>query len=121
MTLVRSAHGDVSINRNIVECKAITHNVINCLFGINRNIVECKGILLDRKSVHNRVLIETLWNVKEETQPGMDERVSVLIETLWNVKIVPLLPFLSVRPVLIETLWNVKHFAFYDYKNQRPY
>ena len=33
------------------------------------------------------VLIETLWNVKEDKQADVKKALSVLIETLWNVKI----------------------------------
>ena len=33
------------------------------------------------------VLIETLWNVKEDTITFSDESFFVLIETLWNVKL----------------------------------
>ena len=33
-----------------------------------------------------RVLIETLWNVKEEHKKRVRKQAIVLIETLWNVK-----------------------------------
>ena len=32
---------------------------------INRNIVECKGILVPGDQLRESVLIETLWNVKD--------------------------------------------------------
>ena len=77
------------------------------------------------------VLIETLWNVKEETIPGClrgQDRINrniveckdssraakwhpatvVLIETLWNVKTEYSEVFTVGEIVLIETLWNVK-------------
>ena len=99
----------ISINRNIVECKAAySRLLINQLavlietlwnvksdrtvkdicreFSINRNIVECKEhiriILISGK----RVLIETLWNVKVVGNPPELLLELVLIETLWNVK-----------------------------------
>ena len=97
---------------------------------INRNIVECKGILLDRKSVHNRcinrniveckdtrkllffldtfVLIETLWNVKTHYRRSLQTVAVVLIETLWNVKKIAVAACVCSASVLIETLWNVK-------------
>ena len=54
------------INRNIVECKEDCRICVwKWRLGINRNIVECK----ERYVLYNRfscsVLIETLWNVKE--------------------------------------------------------
>ena len=80
-------------------------------FSINRNIVECKDQIHEASRSLIRVLIETLWNVKQRRKrrrPADDEtsinrniveckdfhhsRVfqnpSVLIETLWNVKII---------------------------------
>ena len=53
------------INRNIVECKVRALNSYKkSRNSINRNIVECKAVksFIERNS--NRVLIETLWNVK---------------------------------------------------------
>ena len=55
--------------------------------GINRNIVECKadnGATWSALTVS--VLIETLWNVKEEADRAHSVCFAVLIETLWNVK-----------------------------------
>ena len=75
------------------------------------------------------VLIETLWNVKQEreekdmTLAGINRniveckdvtsswkilQVIVLIETLWNVKNGESLDVFTPADVLIETLWNVK-------------
>ena len=55
--------------------------------GINRNIMECKAAPVYTAEEYARVLIETLWNVKQlpvyDTMEGHD---FVLIETLWNVK-----------------------------------
>ena len=53
---------------------------------INRNIVECKGLLWTGFCRTGSVLIETLWNVKE--MESLINRCAniVLIETLWNVK-----------------------------------
>ena len=36
------------------------------------------------------------------------EEIGVLIETLWNVKNEDLIKILGLEEVLIETLWNVK-------------
>ena len=55
---------------------------------INRNIVECKARYGDAAGDFSPVLIETLWNVKEQTTSTSFKRNSVLIETLWNVKLV---------------------------------
>ena len=78
-----------------------------------------------------KVLIETLWNVKINSNSFSLNCFCVLIETLWNVKTDTLdwFAFLLMginrniveckgrfsnasinifRPVLIETLWNVK-------------
>ena len=56
---------EMSINRNIVECKAF---LSLCCFskvcGINRNIVECKARIQADPVLPYDVLIETLWNVK---------------------------------------------------------
>ena len=56
----------LSINRNIVECKDISSAILCCYkTSINRNIVECKDVLdLDFKIITFLVLIETSWNVK---------------------------------------------------------
>ena len=61
-----------------------------------------------RKHIKRVVLIETLWNVKEETLHDDIEAHAVLIETLWNVKRTSLFVLRILRSVLIETLWNVK-------------
>ena len=54
------------------------------------------------------VLIETLWNVKNNVGSSGWASSTVLIETLWNVKkIKPGINFPGFL-VLIETLWNVK-------------
>ncbi len=54
------------------------------------------------------VLIETLWNVKEELSAGYVPDYDVLIETLWNVKKANGGIVIGTKAVLIETLWNVK-------------
>ena len=91
----------ISINRNIVECKDF------------RNISVCQLIF---------VLIETLWNVKMDINEANFIPTAVLIETLCKVenagyginrnivecKVVTLLSIFYHRSVLIETLWNVK-------------
>ena len=79
---------DLSINRNIVECKVlsvsvifsqsdcINRNIVECkviflsvsapaLFRINRNIVECKEVFFAMSISSIIVLIETLWNVND--------------------------------------------------------
>ena len=80
----------ISINRNIVECKDF------------RNISVCQLIF---------VLIETLWNVKMDINEANFIPTAVLIETLWNVKTGTRKNGVAGRGVLIETLWNVKLFA----------
>ena len=98
-----------SINRNIVECKEHTLSGLYCLaLCINRNIVECKVIYPLPVNLHKLVLIETLWNVKNEKAKFALQQDLVLIETLWNVKCTAVLSFSGIKPVLIETLWNVK-------------
>ena len=54
--------------------------------GINRNIVECKVPSNSSFKVRERVLIETLWNVKNYVSDWNFNDALVLIETLWNVK-----------------------------------
>ena len=77
------------INRNIVECKVrINRNPLVLITRINRNIVECKvGGWHNIAVLLICVLIETLWNVKEDKQADVKKALSVLIETLWNVKL----------------------------------
>ena len=84
------------------------------------------------------VLIETLWNVKEDADSLMIYDAAVLIETLWNVKVYQSTAEfgnlvrinrniveckvasgytkLESDSVLIETLWNVKAYANRIYK-----
>ena len=105
-----------SINRNIVECKdgyATFGDPVE--FSINRNIVECKVIIyFILSSCPPLVLIETLWNVKRNTQSQLEQERGVLIETLWNVKLKKRFLIYGTLLVLIETLWNVKrHFSPY--------
>ena len=54
---------------------------------INRNIVECKDKKINNSAQRVCVLIETSWNVKEETEEDEDVQNFVLIETSWNVKL----------------------------------
>ena len=62
-------------------------STVRCDLCINRNIVECKASPLtlpeERFIV---VLIETLWNVKNDFNVSISFCITVLIETLWNVK-----------------------------------
>ena len=53
---------------------------------INRNIVECKAEAgtTDRGTLG--VLIETSWNVKSIAKDRFSKVAMVLIETSWNVK-----------------------------------
>ena len=63
-----------------------------CFRRINRNIVECKdGYKFFNINAVN-VLIETLWNVKEESVREHIAETMVLIETLWNVKTRSMIP-----------------------------
>ena len=53
------------INRNIVECKDVSgKSCLMLLSRINRNIVECKDSRKSWLRTGYKVLIETLWNVK---------------------------------------------------------
>ena len=105
---------------------------------INRNIVECKELSVSFYAQHCLVLIETLWNVKEDADSLMIYDAAVLIETLWNVKVYQSTAEfgnlvrinrniveckvasgytkLESDSVLIETLWNVKAYANRIYK-----
>ena len=77
------------INRNIVECKGNHSWWQGKIYSrINRNIVECKDRSNDRHGITERVLIETLWNVKLVQRWAELKGMTVLIETLWNVKFV---------------------------------
>ena len=61
-------NSNTSINRNIVECKVLYNIVsLNTFPSINRNIVECKGLLVASDLAAFHVLIETLWNVKQDS------------------------------------------------------
>ena len=56
------------INRNIVECKVSRARSLSLSMScINRNIVECKVQSLYIARKRPRVLIETLWNVKQDS------------------------------------------------------
>ena len=58
----------ICINRNIVECKVKSIALPTFLHTrINRNIVECKDQGNWCVIISCRVLIETLWNVKDKT------------------------------------------------------
>ena len=82
----------ISINRNIVECKALNAVVYKngtdavlietlwnvklyaycfgrVITSINRNIVDCKVNISIKVNSANLVLIETLWNVKLVSSP----------------------------------------------------
>ena len=53
------------INRNIMECKEASASVISTVWWcINRNIMECKDTPSSVTVEGEKVLIETLWNVK---------------------------------------------------------
>ena len=70
-----------------MECKVLNYRKTDLICSsINRNIVECKAIKFCRKKNSRTVLIETSWNVKFSTESFLDCVVSVLIETSWNVK-----------------------------------
>ena len=58
----------MGINRNIVECKVCIPTLLRRhLSRINRNIVECKVVTGVRSLIAAfAVLIETLWNVKDD-------------------------------------------------------
>ena len=55
------------INRNIMECKEkLKKPPLTARLCINRNIMECKGRHRCSSRRTQKVLIETLWNVKED-------------------------------------------------------
>ena len=56
------------------------------MLSINRNIVECKADKVNDKARGTPVLIETSWNVKIEYTAVSVNDMMVLIETSWNVK-----------------------------------
>ena len=57
-------------------------------------------------------LIDTLWNVKQESGINGNTSTLDLIDTLWNVKEFNSLIRASISvPDLIDTLWNVKLFT----------
>ena len=60
----------------------------------------------------NCVVIETLWNVKENYTSFYRWAIAVVIETLWNVKVLMPVIILNRVIVVIETLWNVKNDPF---------
>ena len=84
------------INRNIVECKVGIAPLSQILqICINRNIVECKEEIFVSHAVCDCVLIEILWNVKEErTTKAYDDHCinrniveckgSITADTAWN-------------------------------------
>ena len=67
MNMTKNISNLACINRNIVECKAARNpDVRRSSESINRNIVECKDCSYSASFLQASVLIETLWNVKEE-------------------------------------------------------
>ena len=92
--------------------------------------MECKVYTGHDLRIAPAVLIETLWNVKEDVRhrgenlhTGINRNIveckdlnaerdrgssTVLIETLWNVKSDMAELMAGEEAVLIETLWNVK-------------
>ena len=74
---------------------------------INRNIVECKYKKTEDYTSVLIVLIETLWNVNMKTWWTFVKEGLVLIETLWNVNLSDRYKKVLPEVVLIETLWNV--------------
>ena len=122
------------INRNIVECKeAHGFDNLSAQDCINRNIVECKVFLRWYLARSSRVLIETLWNVKEDTDVTMPVVLPRINRNIVECKVISLMFALgncqsinrniveckdgfqnwskSRCQVLIETLWNVKLIA----------
>ena len=70
-----------------MECKVCgKENPLFKRWGFNRNIVECKDHRTGSGTTADGVLIETLWNVKNDSAHEFESWVIVLIETLWNVK-----------------------------------
>ena len=70
--------------------------------------MECKDIIQTYCQAAEKVLIETLWNVKKTGFKYRHYTMIVLIETLWNVKSDMAELMAGEEAVLIETLWNVK-------------
>ena len=70
--------------------------------------MECKDRSERGKTILDRDLIETLWNVKTNVYRFSKNGKIDLIETLWNVKIVVTWLVSNDDKDLIETLWNVK-------------
>ena len=74
---------------------------------INRNILECKSVVSNSEDAEMQVLIETYWNVNENTVGAHATGCNVLIETYWNVNFFAGWNLLRHFEVLIETYWNV--------------
>ena len=63
-----NVYANPRINRNIVECKSTCVNYgLQVLYRINRNIVECKSKYCSDSFCKQIELIETLWNVNDDT------------------------------------------------------
>ena len=78
---------NLSINRNIVECKVIYANRNSfTIRSINRNIVECKDYIENRNDLLNQCINRNIVECKELHQENAASCQLVLIETLWNVK-----------------------------------
>ena len=61
--------------------------------------MECKGVRQKAGRPDPGDLIETLWNVKEVTEPPVEPGENDLIETLWNVKIFAIYAVSFVPPI----------------------
>ena len=119
------------INRIRLEFKA-KHGLFSkvLLPGINRIRLEFKGIPVYTCSFTPSVLIESDWNLKEESYRYWVKTFNVLIESDWNLKIITIMSGLKVSSinrirlefkvwsfegfniaiyVLIESDWNLKY------------
>ena len=69
-----------------MECKCKNSASFNCVdTRINRYIMECKLYHPESRRSLLQELIDTLWNVNEDTTHRTTACIAELIDTLWNV------------------------------------
>ena len=92
-----------------MECKDECFYAINFgLISINRNIVECKAYQRAKGRTRRGVLIETLWNVKGNAIQSSERQQGRINRNIVECKAKILCSTDIAGLVLIETLWNVK-------------
>ena len=108
MTLTLRLVLNRNINRDILECKLVKLMLLQPrLSHINRDILECKFQPVADSCTANLILIETYWNVNEESIYRCVYGLAILIETYWNVNDTISKQHTHAHTILIETYWNV--------------